>query len=174
MKKSILSAVTLFIVSTLILTSCGEDKKDSASQNVKEASANLSSTEKPTQEEKIEAANITCKVFFKSNDIEEEDGTVSKGSIGERDDFRTKKSYAFCYDSEVFNSLKIEGAGKQISIEIKEGNKTIYKKEGLEIKDLFVISAKEINFQMSNKYTITVNQNNTNLFTGKIDSQGCM
>jgi hypothetical protein len=86
MKKTILSVIILLAVNIILLTSCGEDKKESTTQNSKEATANMSSTEKPAEEEKIEPANITCKLFFKSDDIEEEDGTISKGTIGERED----------------------------------------------------------------------------------------
>lgn len=174
MKNTILSVIILLAVNIILLTSCGEDKKQSATQNSKEATANVSSTEKPAEEEKIESANITCKLFFKSDDIEEEDGTISKGTVGEREDFRTRKSYTFCYDSEDFNKLKIEGSGKKISIVIKESGKIIYDKQNIDIEDNFVISSKDVQFQMAYKYTITIKQNDTEIFTGKIDSQGCM
>jgi hypothetical protein len=174
MKKTILSIITLLAFNLLILTSCGEEKKDLTTQNAKPATTNMTSTDKPQEEEKIEPASVVCKIYFKSDDIEEEDGTISKGEVGEREDFRIKKAYTFCYDSEDFQKLKIEGTGKQITIEIKEGNKTIYKKENIEIKDALTLSSKEVNFQMAYKYTISIRQNETSLFEGKIDSQGCM
>jgi len=174
MKKTILSIITIFAFNFLILTSCGEEKKELTSQNAQPASTNVTSANNPQEEEKIEPATIACKLYFKSYDIEEEDGTISKGSVGERDEFRTKKSYTFCYDSESFNNLKISGTGKQLFIEIKEGNKTVYKKENFEMVDDITISSKDVNFKMGNKYTISIKQNETSLFEGKVDSQGCM
>jgi hypothetical protein len=174
MKKTILSIITILAFNFLILTSCGEEKKELTSQNAKPATTNMTSTDKPQEEEKIEPASVICKIYFKSDDIEEEDGTITKGGVGEIDDFATRKAYTFCYDSEEFQKLKIEGTGKQITIEIKEGNKTIYKKENIEIKDALTISSKEVNLQMGRKYTISIKQNETTLFVGKVDSQGCM
>jgi hypothetical protein len=174
MKKTILSIITILAFNLLILTSCGEEKKELTSQNAKPATTNMTSTDKPQEEEKIEPASVICKIYFKSDDIEEEDGTITKGGVGEIDDFATRKAYTFCYDSEEFQKLKIEGTGKQITIEIKEENKTIYKKENIEIKDALTISSKEVNLQMGRKYTISIKQNETTLFVGKVDSQGCM
>ena len=174
MKKTILSIITILAFNFLILTSCGEEKKELTSQNAKPATTNMTSTDKPQEEEKIEPASVICKIYFKSDDIEEEDGTITKGGVGEIDDFATRKAYTFCYDSEEFQKLKIEGTGKQITIEIKEENKTIYKKENIEIKDALTISSKEVNLQMGRKYTISIKQNETTLFVGKVDSQGCM
>jgi hypothetical protein len=174
MKKTILSIITILAFNFLILTSCGEEKKELTSQNAKPATTNMTSTDKPQEEEKIEPASVVCKIYFKSDDIEEEDGTITKGGVGEIDDFATRKAYTFCYDSEEFQKLKIEGTGKQITIEIKEENKTIYKKENIEIKDALTISTKEVNLQMGRKYTISIKQNETTLFVGKVDSQGCM
>jgi hypothetical protein len=174
MKKTILSIITILAFNFLILTSCGEEKKELTSQNTKPATTNMTSTDKPQEEEKIEPASVVCKIYFKSDDIEEEDGTITKGGVGEIDDFATRKAYTFCYDSEEFQKLKIEGTGKQITIEIKEENKTIYKKENIEIKDALTISTKEVNLQMGRKYTISIKQNETTLFVGKVDSQGCM
>jgi hypothetical protein len=174
MKKTILSIITILAFNFLILTSCGEEKKELTSQNAKPATTNMTSTDKPQEEEKIEPASVVCKIYFKSDDIEEEDGTITKGGVGEIDDFATRKAYTFCYDSEEFQKLKIEGTGKQITIEIKEENKTIYKKENIEIKDALTISSKEVNLQMGRKYTISIKQNEKSLFVGKVDSQGCM
>jgi hypothetical protein len=174
MKKTILSIITILAFNFLILTSCGEEKKELTSQNAKPATTNMTSTDKPQEEEKIEPASVICKIYFKSDDIEEEDGTITKGGVGEIDDFATRKAYTFCYDSEEFQKLKIEGTGKQITIEIKEENKTIYKKENIEIKDALTISSKEVNLQMGRKYTISIKQNEKSLFVGKVDSQGCM
>jgi hypothetical protein len=174
MKKSNLLILLIILLGSFIFESCGGEKKESSTQNAKETTSNEKVVENPVEEEKVEPANITCKVFFKSEDFEEEDGTILKGEIGERDEFRTKKAYTFCYDSESFSSLKIEGSGKKISVEIKEEGKSIFRKDNFDIDGTFVISKKDVNFQMGNKYTISITQNENNLFTGKIDSQGCM
>ena len=50
MKKTILSVIILLAVNIILLTSCGVDKKESATQNSKEATENMSSTEKPAEE----------------------------------------------------------------------------------------------------------------------------
>ena len=172
--KSISTIIVSFLISCAFLTSCGGEKKESSTQNAKETTSNEKVVENPVEEEKVEPANITCKVFFKSDDIEEEDGTISKGTIGEREDFRTRKAYTFCYDSESFSSLKIEGSGKKISINIQEEGKSVFRKENIDIDGNFVISKKDVNFQMGNKYTISITQEENTIFTGKIDSQGCM
>ena len=174
MKKSNLLILLIILLGSFIFESCGGEKKESSTQNAKETTSNEKVVENPVEEEKVEPANITCKVFFKSDDIEEEDGTISKGTIGEREDFRTRKAYTFCYDSESFSSLKIEGSGKKISVEIKEEGKSVFRKENIDIDGDFVISKKDVNFQMGNKYTISITQEENTIFTGKIDSQGCM
>ena len=175
MKKSNLLILLIILLGSFIFESCGGEKKESSTQNAKETTSNEKVVENPAEEEKIEPANLTCKLFFKSSDVEEEDGTIFKGGIGEIDDFGKRKSYTFCYDSESFSSLKIEGSGKRISIVIKEGNKEIYKKENIDIEGAFVISTKDAMIQGGNlKYTISITQEENNLFIGKIDSQGCM
>jgi hypothetical protein len=175
MKKSNLIILLAIFLGSFIFESCGGEKKESSTQNAKETSSNEEVVKNPVEEEKIEPANLTCRLYFKSNDMEDEDGNISKGDIGERDEFRTKKAYTFCYDSESFSSLKIEGSGKRISIAIKEGNKEIYKKENIDIEGAFVISTKDAMIQGGNlKYTISITQEENNIFLGKIDSQGCM
>jgi hypothetical protein len=172
--KSIFTILVSFLISCAFLTSCGGEKKENSTQNAKETTSNEKVVENPVEEEKIEPANLTCKIFFKSNDMEDEEGNISKGRIGERDEFKTKKAYTFCYDSESFSSLKIEGSGKKISIDIKEEGKSVFRKENIDIDGDFVISKKDVNFQMGNKYTISITQEENTIFTGKIDSQGCM
>ena len=172
--KSIFTIIVSFLISCAFLTSCGGEKKENSTQNAKATTSNEKVVENPVEEEKIEPANLTCKLFFKGNDMEDEDGNISKGRIDERDDFRTKKAYTFCYDSESFSSLKIEGSGKKISIVIKEEGKSVFQKDNIDIDGNFVISKKDVNFQMGNKYTISITQEENNIFLGKIDSQGCM
>lgn len=174
MKKLNLIILLVIFLGSFIFESCGGEKKESSTQNAKESSLNEKVVENPVEEEKIEPANLTCRLYFKSNDMEDEDGNISKGGIGERDEFRTKKAYTFCYDSESFSSLKIEGSGKKISIEIKEEGKSVFQKDNVDIDGNFVISKKDVNFQMGNKYTISIKQEENNIFIGKVDSQGCM
>jgi hypothetical protein len=172
--KSTFSVIVSFLICCAFITSCSDNKKESSTQNAIESTSNEKVVENPVKEEKIEPANLTCKLYFKSNDMEDEDGNISKGEIGERDEFRTKKTYTFCYDSESFSRLKIEGSGKKISIEIKEEGKSVFRKDNIDIEGDFVISKKDVNLQMGNKYTISITQEENNIFLGKIDSQGCM
>ena len=106
--------------------------------------------------------------------IDEETGETSKGEVGERKEFKTKKSYTFCYDSEDFHHLTLKGTGGNLSFFVKVGNKLVYKKEGFDLVDKFTFTSKDFNFRMGESYSIVIKQNETTIFNGKIDSQGCM
>lgn len=125
------------------------------------------------EEKKLTPNDITVKLFFKGFDREEdEEGGPYKGEIKERESFRKEKKYTFCYDSEDFSRLEILGNGKGLSIEVTENGKNIFSKRNFELKEKVKISKKE--FVMGMECTIIVKQNETVLFKGKIDSQGCM
>ena len=169
------------LFASFILTSCGggsNDKKE-ATETIDTLKTNIdtlkSNDANKTEPEKIVPANVTCKLFFLGVDItDEETGETSKGTISEREDFRTKKAYTFCYDSENFHHLTLVGTGKQLSFIIKVGNKQLFKKENFDLVDKLTFTAKDFDFNMSYKYSIIIQQNETIIFNGKIDSQGCM
>ena len=128
------------------------------------------------EEKKLTPNDITVKLFTKGFDREEEDieGGPYKGEIHEGVSFRKEKNYFFCYDSEHFIRLEILGNGKALSIEVKEEDKVIFKEKNFELKDKIKYTDKDFNIGMGTKTTITIKQNETVLFKGVIDSQGCM
>jgi len=178
MKKIItIYGVLLFV--SFILTSCGggaNDKKE-ATKTKDTLKINIdtlkSSDANKTEPEKIMPANVSCKLYFLGGDFtDEETGETSKGTISEREDFKTKKAYTFCYDSEGFHHLTLIGTGKQLSFIIKVGNKQLFKKENFDLLDKLTFTSKDFDFVGGEKYIIQ--QNETIIFNGKIDSQGCM
>jgi hypothetical protein len=179
--KRLMTIFGLMLISSLILTSCGNASKDAKEETKKDESTNKSAdaskeNEKTDDEPKeIEAANISCKLYFKGFDFtDEESGEMIKGTVAERENFSTKKAYTFCYDSESFEKLTITGTGNNLSFTVKDGNKQIFKKENIELKDKLTFTSKDFNFDMAKTYSIVVKQDDKVLFNGKIDSQGCM
>ena len=123
----------------------------------------------------IEPATVICRLYFKSEDIfDEESGVTTSGYVGVRDEFTTKKRYTFCYDSEKFHSVSLSGSGTEIIFIIKEGDQEIFRKEGIDLVDKIVFSSNDISIEMGKKYTVIAMQNETILFESKIDSQGCL
>jgi hypothetical protein len=70
--------------------------------------------------------------------------------------------------------LTLIGTGKQMSFIIKAGNKLLFKKENFDLVDKLTFTSKDFDFGMAEKYSIIIQQNETIIFNGKIDSQGCM
>jgi hypothetical protein len=180
MKKGMIIFGGILFVS-FILTSCGGgsiDKKEATTtKDTLKTSINTlkSNDSNETEPEKIVPTNVSCKLYFSGDDFtDEETGEISKGTISEREDFKTKKAYTFCYDSEGFHHLTLIGTGKQLSFIIKVGNKQLFKKENFDLVDKLTFTSKDFDFGMGEKYSIIIQQNETIIFNGKIDSQGCM
>ena len=169
------------LLASAILTSCGgssndkndktilqetsEAKKDSPGGD---AANNLAANE-------IAPANVTVKMFFRSRDMSGYEGYEDlKPVTSERDEFRKKGKYTFCYDSEEFNSLEISGIGEKLTLVIKDGKKLVFSKSEFDIKDMIRFTTKDFNLDMGATYTITLYQNEKSLFKGVIDSEGCM
>jgi translation initiation factor IF-1 len=126
-------------------------------------------------EKQITPNKVVVKIFFKDLDMSGYEGNkATKPAIAERDEFRKKNKYTFCYDSEEFNSLQISGTGEKLTLKIMEGDNVIFSKTEFDLKDKIRFTSKDFNFEMGSNYTITINQNGKNLFIGVIDSQGCM
>ena len=126
------------------------------------------------EEKKLTPNDITVKLFTKGWDIDaDEEGGPSKGEIYEIKNFEKEKNYLFCYDAEYFNRLEILGNGKSLSIVVKNNGETIFSKENFELKDKIKFTDKEFTITIGSKITITIKQNETFLFKGKIDTQGC-
>ena len=180
MKKIIKIYGGILIVS-FILTSCagGSNDKKEATKTKDTLKTNIdtlkSNDSNKTEPEKIVPANVSCKLYFLGDDFtDDETGEISKGTISDREDFRIKKAYTFCYDSEGFHHLTLIGTGKQMSFIIKAGNKLLFKKENFDLVDKLTFTSKDFDFGMAEKYSIIIQQNETIIFNGKIDSQGCM
>lgn len=179
--KKLMIIFGAIIITSFIVTSCGEASKDKKKETktaeiietimdtIKDSDNGNTVTEKTVQ------ANLSCNLFFEGIDFtDEETGKTSKGEVGEREQFKTKKSYTFCYDSEGFHHLTLKGTGENLSFFVKVGNKLVYKKEGFDLVDKFTFTSKDFNFGMGESYSIVIKQNETTIFNGKIDSQGCM
>ena len=177
--NKIIKTLGAFLIASTLLTGCGGEKaNDETKVNTKEISDNKKDAENVNEankvkEEEIVPANLVVKLFYEVDDFIDEDGTEVKGTIDERTEFRTKKSYTFCYDAEGFNSLQLIGTGNHIFLEIKNNNKIIYTKPDFEVKDKVVFTSKDFDFEMAATYSVTLKQNEKVLFNGKIDSQGC-
>ena len=179
--KKVITIFGVILSASFILSSCGDASKDKKEETKSpENIETIVDTKKDsdngkTVPEKTVQANLSCNLFFKSIDFtNEETGETSKGEVGERKEFKTKKSYTFCYDSEDFHHLTLKGTGGNLSFFVKVGNKLVYKKEGFDLVDKFTFTSKDFNFRMGESYSIVIKQNETTIFNGKIDSQGCM
>jgi hypothetical protein len=167
------------IMMFLHLSSCGNDASihsNSVKDNKfnQENAADTNSTVS-VQKEEVVPAEISCSIYFKSMDFtDEETGEVTKGTVAERKDFKTKKAYIFCYDSEDFDHLTLKGKGQNITLKVKKGNKILFSKENFSVEDKLNFTSKQFSFIMAEEYTIEISQNETQLFKGQISSQGCM
>jgi hypothetical protein len=172
----------LLIFASAMLTSCGVDSNEKK-LNQKTTNAKVDSliieTPKKTVINDITPAKVTVKIFFRTRDMsgyEEYEDIKPETYIktSERDEFRKKNKYTFCYDSEEFNSLEISGIGEKLNLVVKEGNKVIFSKPQFDIKDKLRFTTNDFYLDMGVTYTITLSQNEKVLFKGVIDSQGCM
>jgi len=130
--------------------------------------------EKP-KEEKLEPAKVKVQIYFQGDDEEDEEGNIiNKGTAHEVVQSKSNMSYTFCYDSESYKNFKLTGTGKELTLIVKCGTKTIFKKEGFELTDKMNFTSKDFTFEMGENYTVELRQQATLLFTGKIASEGCM
>ena len=170
----------LFIpfIAMLFIIACGTGSKNNEKADTSNIlKADTLKIEQPVVEEvkKLTPNDITVKLFTNGFDREaDEEGGPHKGEIYERESFRKERKCIFCYDSEYFNRLEILGNGKELSIEIKEEGKVVFKNQTFELKAKITFTDKDFNIGMGSKTTITIKQNETILFNGEIDSQGCM
>jgi hypothetical protein len=162
----------------LFIIACGTGSKNNEKADTSNiVKADTLNTEQSVVEEvkKLTPNDITVKLFNKGWDREaDEEGGPSKGEIYEVKNFGKEKNYLFCYDSEYFNRLEILGNGKALSIVVKNNGETIFSKENFDLKDKIKFTNKEFTITIGSKITITIKQNETVLFKGKIDTQGCM
>ncbi len=177
--KKLTNLLGIILVSSLLLMSCSGEKNEKTETNQAAKTAQNSDTLKTTKkeevkEEKLEPASIKVKLFFQGMDYTDEEGNEIIGTVEERTDFRTNNRYIFCYDSEDFANLQIIGEGKQLTFEIRSGNKVIFSKQNFDLSGKIIFTTRDFELTMANKYSVVVKQKETILFSGKIDSQGCM
>jgi hypothetical protein len=119
-----------------------------------------------------QTASIKVKLFFI--------GTEENKFISERIGFSTEKKYTYCYDSETFNNLQLSGNAENLSVSVSiqadgGADKLMYFKSRIDLKGTTEFTTKDFNFQMGERYFITIFENDGNvLFKGELDSQGCM
>jgi hypothetical protein len=177
MKRTVLN-ISFLLISTLFFQACGnnEPSKSNETAEVKEQKEEPKVTEKEAvkEEEKLVPAKVKCQINFETEDMTDEEGNFTEGSVYDVVDSKSNMSYTFCYDSESYKNFKLSGTGKELTLVVKNGGKTIFKKEGFELTDKMTFSRKDFSFEMAAKYTIELKQKETVLFTGKIGSEGCM
>jgi len=179
--KKVMTIYGAILFASTILTSCGGGSNDKNDKTIVQETTETKidslggDTPNKTTANEITPANVTVKIFFRTRDMSGYEGYEdSKPETSERDEFRKKSKYTFCYDSEEFNSLQISGIGEKLTLVVKDGNKVIFSKSEFDIKDKIRFTTKDFNLDMGTTYTITINQNEKSLFKGIIDSQGCM
>ena len=184
-QKKMKKAMTIFgavISIALMLTRCGggsnnnkvETKKDDTIKYITDT-LKVIDTSKTEAKEEIKPANVLVKIFFRTRDMSGYEGYEDyKPETSERDEFRKKNKYTFCYDSEEFNSLQISGTGEKLTLVIKDEDKVIFSKSEFDVKDKMKFTTKDFNLDMGATYTIILSHNEEPLFKGIIDSDGCM
>ena len=173
--KSSKAILGITLMSAMLFTSCGGDD---AKPKTEDKTVKTADTTKKVEAPKVEViapADISVKLFFKGMDFTDEEGIETKGTVSEHKEFSKSKTYTACYDSESFNNLKLVGTGKQLYLEVKAGNKIVFSKENFEVLDKVVFTTKDFNLDWDKgTHTVTLKQNETVLFSGKIKFQGCM
>lgn len=119
---------------------------------------------KKTQENKV-LTDLSVKLFFIAGE---------SGLEADRLQFQYEKSYTFCYDSETFSKIVIEGSAKNITIIIKKDEVEFFKLENVEVLKIKEFTTSDFNIEMGYTYNVILMKENDVIFDGKIDSQGCM
>jgi len=155
------------ILSALTFTSCAAEEK---SENKKEETEESETEKEDDKEEKM--SDLKVKIYFKSSSFDG-DGNVTGEEVQERENFQSKNGYTFCYDAEEFHELKLEGNGKKVTIKVTDNQESNFSKE-FDLKGSKTFSTSDFNLMAGSTYEITITQAETELFKGKVDSQGCM
>ena len=125
--------------------------------------------------EKTVPANVSCSIFFKGDDYtDEETGKTSKGTVEEHDEFRKKNTCTYCYDSQMFHHLTLNGTGKQLSIIVQSEDRILFKKENFDLVDNLTFTNKDFSFDQGGKNSIVIKQNETIIYNGVVYSEACM
>jgi hypothetical protein len=176
MKKLTIYYNLLFLVAALLI-GCTNSSADKQAKEVTHTKNEKVPSEDSKSEsiEKIAPAKITVKMFFRSRDMSGYEGYEDmKPETSEREEFRKKNKYTFCYDSEEFNNLQLAGTGEKLTLIVKKGNTVIFSKVEFNLKDNITFTTKDFNLEMGASYSISIRQEDKDIFSGVIDSQGCM
>jgi len=156
----------LLIVALSLFVSCSEDASETKVSD--ESKTDSLKTDKP------ETQNLTVSIFFSTFDGIDEEGNEYKSVTQERESFRTEKNYTFCYDSEEFDHLLIEGTADDLSFYVEKSGTVNFSKEHFKLEKKMVFTYDDFNFEIGTPYTIKIKQADKIVFEGIIDSQGCM
>ena len=174
MKKSTQFIFTIF-VTLITLFSCTNvsDKKDTKADTAKIAIDTAGTNQASVEEKILLPTDIKVKIFSEVEEYVDEDGVSHKTKYYEKPDVMKKndKIY-FCGEFENFRSIQIFANGKNISFIVNLENKTIFKKNDLEIKDKIKFTNKDFNFIFGN-YVILVKQGDNILFKKKVEVTTC-
>jgi hypothetical protein len=176
-KQNIFYLLQLMIfASAIILFSCANPQKESEKTDKSVNGDSATSIKQASADSPLdEPADVMVKIFFRGLDMSGYEGYEDyKPETSERVEFRKKRKYTSCYDSEEFNKLEITGMGKGLILEVTQGGKIIYQKEDILLDGKVIFTNKDFSVGDGPKYQIRISQNDEVLFEGKIDSQGCM
>ena len=145
MKKSTQFIFTIF-VTLITLFSCTNvsDKKDTKADTAKIAIDTACTNQASVEEKILLPTDIKVKIFSEVEEYVDEDGVSHKTKYYEKPDVMKKndKIY-FCGEFENFRSIQIFANGKNISFIVNLGNKIIFKKNDIEIKDKIKFTNKD-------------------------------
>ena len=172
MKKSTQFIFTIF-VTLITLFSCTNvsDKKDTKADTAKIAIDTAGLNQASVAEKVLMPNDIKVKMFYEVQSYVDEDGVLHKTEYYEKPDFMKKESELFCFGQD-FTKIEIFANGKNISFIVNLENKTIFKKNDLEIKDKIKFTNKDFNFIFGN-YVILVKQGDNILFKKKVEVTTC-
>jgi hypothetical protein len=172
MKKSTQFVFTI-IVTLITLFSCTNvsDKKNTKADTAKIAIDTAGINQASVAEKILLPTDIKVKMFYEVQSYVDEDGVLHKTEYYEKPDFMKKESELFCFGQD-FMKIEIFANGKNISFIVNLENKTIFKKNDLEIKDKITFTNKDFNFIFGN-YMILVKQGDNILFKKEVEVTTC-
>ena len=174
MKKSTQFIFTIF-VTLITLFSCTNvsDKKDTKADTAKIAIDTACTNQASVEEKILLPTDIKVKIFSEVEEYVDEDGVSHKTKYYEKPDVMKKndKIY-FCGEFENFRSIQIFANGKNISFIVNLGNKIIFKKNDIEIKDKIKFTNKDFDLNFGN-YFILVKQGDNILFKKEVEVTTC-
>ena len=173
MKKTAQFIFTI-IVTLITLFSCTNvsDKKDTKADTAKIAIDTAGLNQASVAEKILLPTDIKVKMFYEVQSYVDEDGVLHKTEYYEKPDFMKKESELFCFGQD-FMKIEIFANGKNISFIVNLENKTIFKKNDLEIKDKITFTNKDFDLMNLGNYVILVKQGDNILFKKEVEVTTC-